>query len=213
MIKLKIIPKSSNMYLKLLILMLLGAPRILSVCVAILYKKTRLLRYTRNDNSYRWIRNILSCSIGIIFSFFIFSCSFPRIIVLDDPLSPEEHLNLGVTYERNGEFDHALKEYHTASKKLPLAYLYIGNIYFHKNEYEEAEKYYIKAITKDVKNADLYNNLAWLYYTKGENLEEAERLALKALRMNAGKSDIYQDTLEKIRERKQTRDGVVRFTD
>ncbi|NWF76676.1 MAG: tetratricopeptide repeat protein [Nitrospirae bacterium] len=157
-----------------------------------------------NQNKLPLVR-ILVLSCGIVFSILILSCSFPRIIVLDDPLSPEEHLNLGVTYERNGEFDHALKEYHTASKKLPLAYLYIGNIYFHKNEYKEAEKYYIKAITKDVKNADLYNNLAWLYYKKGENLEEAEGLALKALKMNPEKSDIYQDTLEKIRERKQNK--------
>jgi tetratricopeptide (TPR) repeat protein len=133
----------------------------------------------------------------------LLSCSFPRIIVLDDPLSPEEHLNLGVAYERKGEFDNALKEYHTASKKLPLAYLYIGNIHFQKNEYEEAERCYKKAMSKGVKNAAIYNNLAWLYYTKGENLEEAEELVLKAIEINPEKKYIYQDTLEKIRSRKQ----------
>lgn len=126
-------------------------------------------------------------------------CALPRIIVLDDPLTPEEHVNLGVAYEKKGEMDNALKEYKEASKKLPSAYLYIGNIYFQKNEFDEAEFYYKKAIKKDPKNADTYNNLAWLYYTKRENLDEAESLVLKAIKINPSKKDIYQDTLEKIR--------------
>jgi tetratricopeptide (TPR) repeat protein len=129
----------------------------------------------------------------------MFGCALPRIIVLDDPLSPEEHLNLGVAYEQNKEFDSALKEYEKASKKLTIAYLYMGNIYFLKNEYSEAESFYKKVIDKDPKNADAYNNLAWLYYTRRENLDEAEDLTLKAIELNPLKKDIYQDTLEKIR--------------
>ncbi len=119
--------------------------------------------------------------------------------MLDDPLSPEEHLNLGVTYEKQGELENALKEYKEASKRLPLAYLYMGNIYFQRDEYKEAEIYYKKAIKKDPVNADAYNNLAWLYYTKREKLDEAERLALKAIELNPSKKEIYEDTLEKIK--------------
>ncbi|MEW6418411.1 MAG: tetratricopeptide repeat protein [Nitrospirota bacterium] len=106
---------------------------------------------------------------------------------------------MGVAYEKKDELDNALKEYEKASKKLPLAYLYMGNIYFQKDEFEEAESCYKKAITKDPKNADAYNNLAWLYFLKRENLDEAERLALKAIELNPSKKNIYQDTLEKIR--------------
>lgn len=127
-------------------------------------------------------------------------CSFPRIVILDDPLSPEEHLNLGVVYEQNKEYESALKEYVKASKKLPLAYLYIGNIHFIKNEFEDAEYFYKKVIDGDPLNADAHNNLAWLYFTKNENLREAEALALKALDLNPSKRDIYEDTLLKIRE-------------
>ena len=135
----------------------------------------------------------------MLLAFFLCACATPRIIVLDDPLIPEEHLNLGVTYEKQGDFDNALKEYKEASKKLPLAYLYMGNVYFQKKEYEEAEIHYKKAIKKDPENADAYNNLAWLYYTKRERLDEAEKLALKAIELNPSKKEIYEDTVEKIR--------------
>ncbi len=131
------------------------------------------------------------------------SCAFPRIVVLDDPLSPEEHLNLGVAYERNAELDNALKEYEAASQKLPAAYLYIGNIYFQKNKYDMAESSYKKAISKDPENADAYNNLAWIYYVKKERLEEAENLVRKAIYLNPSRKHIYQDTLEKIKELKK----------
>jgi tetratricopeptide (TPR) repeat protein len=142
------------------------------------------------------------CLLSTIYYLFLSGCALPRIIVLDDPLTPEEHLNLGVTYEQDGEFDNALKEYHTASEKLPLAYLYIGNIYFQKADLDEAESYYKKAVKKDPENADVYNNLAWLYYTKGENLDEAERFALRAIELNPSRRVIYEDTLKNIRDLK-----------
>lgn len=138
----------------------------------------------------------------IVFCLLVFcsSCAFPRILVLDDPLTPEEHLNLGVAYEKKGELDSAIKEYELAAKKLPIAYLYLGNAYFEKNRLVEAEAYYKRAIKKDAHNADAYNNLAWLYYVKRENLDEAESLALKAMELNPSKNNIYRDTLDKIRE-------------
>jgi len=130
-------------------------------------------------------------------------CSLPRIIILKDPLTPEEHINLGVTYEKQGDFDNAIKQYDLAAKKLPRAYLYLGNIYFQKKEWKRAEEYYQKWIQKEPDNADLYNNLAWLYYTQKENLDRAEGLALKAIELNPAKAEIYRDTLEKIMEIKK----------
>jgi len=140
----------------------------------------------------------------LLFTAFLSSCSLPRIIFLDDPLDPEEHLNLGVTYEKSGELDNALREYEKASGKLPLAYLYMGNIYFLKHEYNEAEAYYRKTIRECPKNADAYNNLAWLYFSRNENLDEAELLALKAIELDPAKKENYSDTLTKIRERKHS---------
>ncbi len=130
-------------------------------------------------------------------------CSFPRVIVLKDPLTPEEHLSLGVTYEQQGDFDNAIKQYHLAAKSLPRANLYLGNAHFQKKEWKEAEGFYRKAIEVEPDNADAHNNLAWLYYTRKENLDQAERLAQKALELNPGKGDVYRDTLDKIRKLKE----------
>jgi len=144
----------------------------------------------------------LLLSLGLSLMIFLVSCSLPKIIIQKDPLTPEEHLNLGVAYEKKGELDHAIAEYRLAAKKLPLAYLHIGNAHFQKNEWVEAERCYKKAIEKDPKNADAHNNLAWLYYIKHENLDLAESLALKAIELNPSKGNIYKDTLERIRKLK-----------
>ncbi|UCG78528.1 MAG: tetratricopeptide repeat protein [Nitrospirota bacterium] len=135
------------------------------------------------------------------------SCALPRFVVVDDPLSPGEHINLGLSYERKGELDNALKEYEVASRKLAIAYYYMANAYFLKGEHDLAEKNYKKVIRKLPDNADAYNNLAWLYYTKKENLDEAEELALKALELKPLNKDAYQDTLDRIRELKETVQG------
>ncbi len=145
----------------------------------------------------------------IIFSTLLFvclflGCTFPGIIVLEDPLTPEEHINLGVSYEKNGELELAVKEYKLAAKKLSIAYLYLGNVYYQNNELDKAEEYYKKAVEKEPGSADACNNLAWLYYTKRTNLDEAESLALKAIELNSSKENIYKDTLEKIRALKKS---------
>ncbi|MBP1731956.1 MAG: Tetratricopeptide 2 repeat protein [Deltaproteobacteria bacterium] len=130
------------------------------------------------------------------------SCSLPRIAILHDPLTPEEHINLGVSYEKRGEFDAALEQYAAASSKEPLAYLYMGNAYFQKGDLKEAEKSYRQAIDR-THDARAYNNLAWLYYTTGGRLEEAEALARKAVELAPGSLD-FQDTLRKIIEKRSS---------
>jgi tetratricopeptide (TPR) repeat protein len=130
------------------------------------------------------------------------SCTLPRIAVLHDPLTPEEHINLGVSYEKKGELDAALEQYKAASKQLPVAYLYMGNVYFQKDEADHAKKAYETAIRK-AGDARAYNNLAWLYYTRGEHLAEAEKLAQKAVELSPDAND-FRDTLEKIIEKRSS---------
>jgi tetratricopeptide (TPR) repeat protein len=131
-------------------------------------------------------------------------CTIPRIMILSDPLSAEEHLQLGIAYEKKGEFDNAIREYEAAKKETPRAYYYLGNAYFQKREFGKAESYYKKAINKEASNADAYNNLAWLYCVQGKNLVEAEGLVLKAMELKPDKRDTYKDTLERIRKVNKT---------
>jgi tetratricopeptide (TPR) repeat protein len=135
-----------------------------------------------------------------IITILLSSCSLPRIIVFHDPLTPEEHISLGVSYENKGELDAALKEYETASKKSQIAYLYMGNIYFQKNDFVNAEKYYRKAIKK-TDDPRAYNNLAWIYYTMDTELQEAEKLARKAVELSPDSVD-FKDTLDRIIEKR-----------
>lgn len=145
-------------------------------------------------------------SVFILIAFLVIhlhGCSLPKVIIIDDPLSPEEHVNLGLAYENNGDFDLAEKEYRIASEKFPAAYVYLGNLAFTRERLDSAESFYRKAMEADPGNADALNNLAWLYYSQMKNLDEAERLAMKALELAKSKRDIYRDTLEKIREIKK----------
>ncbi len=136
----------------------------------------------------------------LLLFFTMASCAIPKIIVLNDPLSPEEHINLGLSYEKSGDTEGAAEEYKKAAKNLPAAYLYLGNLYFGKGEYSIAEGYYRKAIKKKPDLADAYNNLAWMLYLSGTNLGEAEALSLKALELEPS-NDAYKDTYKTIADR------------
>jgi tetratricopeptide (TPR) repeat protein len=127
-------------------------------------------------------------------------CSLPRIAVLHDPLTPEEHVNLGVSYEKRGESDAALTEYKKAAKELPIANLYVGNVYFAQKKFIEATKSYKKAIAK-ADSPEARNNLAWLYFVTNTKLDDAERLAEEAVKLSP-QSEGFSDTLEQIRAKR-----------
>ena len=68
----------------------------------------------------------------ILFSIFLFSCSVPTIVILEDPLTSQEHVNLGYIYEKQGKLELAEKEYKKAIKKDKknwIAYYNLGNIH------------------------------------------------------------------------------------
>ena len=136
----------------------------------------------------------------------ITGCSIPKIHVLKDPLTAEEHLMMGLSREKANLIDEAIKHYEEASKHDARGFLFLGNLYLSQNKYEEAERNYKKAINKNDKLADAYNNLAWLYYLQERKLEEAEKLVKKAIEIeinNPDKVKIYDDTLRKIKKLKE----------
>ena len=91
-------------------------------------------------------------------------------LFMKDPLTAEEHNNLGVIYEREGKNDLAIREYKSAisnDNTLITPIVNLGNVYFKKGEYTKAEKYYKKALKKDKTNLEAANNLASLYLEIG----------------------------------------------
>ncbi|MGB3364728.1 MAG: tetratricopeptide repeat protein [Thermodesulfobacteriota bacterium] len=102
---------------------------------------------------------------------------------MKDPLTAEEHNNLGVIYEREGKNDLAIREYKSAisnDNTLITPIVNLGNVYFKEGEYTKAEKYYKKALKKDKTNLEAANNLASLYLEIGAQYEEGLEYMLQA---------------------------------
>jgi tetratricopeptide (TPR) repeat protein len=138
----------------------------------------------------------------LVWAFFFFSgCSIPKIIVLKDPLTPEEYLRLGLSYESRNQLSLAQAQYQkAAAHDVPEAFLFLGNVAYQQNNYKDAETFYHKAIKKMPEDPRAYNNLAWLYYEQDANdLQKAEHLARQALDLaSPDHRSVYLDTLEKI---------------
>ena len=104
-------------------------------------------------------------------------CSrIPKFIVLEDPLTAAEHVDLGVAYERKGELDLALREYERALRKDGKFYrarVNLGNVYLAKKEYGKARAEYLQALELRPGDAEATNNLSWAAIFSGEGIEEA----------------------------------------
>jgi Tfp pilus assembly protein PilF len=148
-----------------------------------------------------------------MFSFFILvalslaACSgLPRIVILHDPLTPEEHVTLATRYEAQGLTHQAAEEYRAALSKrsndVP-ALVGLGNIAYQRGEMKEAERYYRKALNHDPDHPAANNNLASVYLSLGENLEEAERLTRRALAQESPYKAYFWETLASIHFRQR----------
>ncbi len=96
----------------------------------------------------------------------------PRIAVLTDPLTAEEHNDLGVAYELMGEMELALKEYELAYKNdrewdQPL--INHGNVHAGLENWDLAEDSYRKALERNPDNPEAMNNLAYVLMKQDKN--------------------------------------------
>jgi len=149
-------------------------------------------------------------------------CSrIPRIIVLEDPLTAAEHVDLGVAYERKGERDLAQREYERALRKdgkLYRARVNLGNIFLAKKEYGKAREEYLLALDLRPGDAEATNNLSWAAIFSGVGIDEAlARMEAvvsappvspaagvpqqREARAGAGRAPVFLDTLGVLRMR------------
>lgn len=125
----------------------------------------------------------------------------PRFVQVEDILTVEEHLRLGAIYESKGELDNAISEYKKAlvrEKDNPKALFFLGNVYLSKNNLNEAERYYDRAISLEPSWGLVYNNLAWVYIKRGEGLTKAEEVLYKAVSLDPVNAYIYYDSLSAV---------------
>ena len=130
------------------------------------------------------------------------SCAAMRAVIdpHQDTLSAKEHLDLGQAYEAEGQPGRAVVQYEQATD-IPEAWLFLGNAHYALGEYDQAEEAYREAAKALPDNAEARNNLAWVLYEQGGDLNEAEELARQAVALApAGSEAQYQDTLDKILE-------------
>ena len=128
----------------------------------------------------------------------------PRIIVLEDPLTAAEHVELGVAYERKGELDLALREYERALRKdgkIHRARVNLGNVFLAKKEYRKARDEYLLALELRPGDAEAANNLSWVAIFSGEGIEEALARMESVVSGPGGRTPTYLDTLGVLRMR------------
>jgi len=121
----------------------------------------------------------------------------PRIIVLEDPLSAEEHVALGVAYEKKGELDLAAREYERALKKDPASFqarFNLGNVRLAEKRYDAAREEYLAALALRPGDPEATNNLAWVSILSGSGREDALRRMEETLTDAARRSPPLLDT-------------------
>ena len=129
------------------------------------------------------------------------ACAMPKIVVFDDPLTAQQHNDLGVAYEEKDDFALAEKEYEKALKKnreWVIPYLNLGHLYYRQDKLDKAENILREGLRAKGDHPDLLNNLAWVLMEKGR-LEHARYLIDKAIAIED--KEEYRDTRREILER------------
>ena len=139
----------------------------------------------------------------VILMLLLAACAMPKIVVIDDPLTAQQHNDLGVAYEEKGDFALAGKEYEKAIKKnrdWVIPYLNLAHLYYRQDKLDQAERALREGLRVKGDHPDLLNNLAWVLMEKGQ-YEQATALIDKAITKED--KEEYRDTRREIIERKK----------
>jgi len=129
------------------------------------------------------------------------SCALPKIVVMEDKLTAEQHNDLGFVYEQKGIFDLAEKEYLLAVKKRKdwhVPYFNLGNLMFKMGDFNKSENFLRTSLNYNSNNPDVMNNLANALLMQSR-YREARQMIEHALRI--GNKKEYLDTLDTIEKR------------
>ncbi|MCM0755580.1 tetratricopeptide repeat protein [Desulfovibrio aminophilus] len=135
----------------------------------------------------------------LLLTAFLAGCSLPQVTIHEDPLSPAEHLTLGLAALQRGDPARAADECEDAGDE-PGALTCRADALYLQGDKDRAEKIYRKALKRNPDDATALNNLAWLLFEADRNLDEAEKLAARAVSLAPKeRAADYADTLNRIR--------------
>lgn len=138
----------------------------------------------------------------LILTIFCQGCSaLPQLVRHRDPLSAEEHVRLGASYEAQGLQEEAVDQYKTAlqlQKNSIPALMAWGNLAFAKRDWKNAQACYRRILRLDPTHAGANNNLAMVYVSMGTHLDIAEHCAQTALTQGGPLKPYVLDTLATI---------------
>lgn len=118
-----------------------------------------------------------------------------------DPLSADEHMRLGASYDDQGLRSSAAKEFGAALRKkkdFVPALMALGNAAFQDGDLIEAEIYYRRVLKSIPDHAGANNNLAMVFLVRGSRLDTAETLAKAALKQAGPFRPYVLDTLANV---------------
>jgi Tfp pilus assembly protein PilF len=133
-------------------------------------------------------------------------CSrLPRIVVLNVPLSAEEHVALGVGYERQGKLSLAAREYERAIRKDSRcfqAHVNRGNVALAEGDPAGARKRYLEALALRPGDPEATNNLAAAAIRSGDpkRMAEARKRLDAALAVPAYRLPALLETRKELEE-------------
>lgn len=132
-----------------------------------------------------------------------------------DPLSAEEHNELGVAYYRRGEYEAAAREFRAAGSRRPgftRALVNLGDTQLALGAVEAAIDAYERARATSPDDPGVANNLAWALLHHERRWPEAEAVIRDALGRDPAPRGYYLDTLGLLLLRKdQPREAVAAF--
>lgn len=144
---------------------------------------TSLIRRTLREGAEGFLFPMSACAAalpvaGLALVTILSGCATPQVVILEDPLTAEEHVALGVSYERRGEYEPAAREYERALRKDHGSFrarLNLANVRLAQERYGDAREGYLKALDAQPGNAEATNNLAWVAILSGDRREDALR--------------------------------------
>jgi len=148
--------------------------------------------------SKRWNRRVLL----IVAVSLLQGCSaLPQLVRHSDPLTAEEHVKLGTSYEVQGQKDYAVQQYkaalHLQKNNIP-ALVSWGNLAFENADWKNAEACYRRILRLEPTHAGANNNLAMVYLSTGKHIGKAETLVQIALKQGGPLKPYALDTLATI---------------